>query len=311
MVENSRDDRVLLQGGQMGKMVVGQIVRALLVLLSLLTLSEERVQSLRIAWTPYLTVVMKLQTAEIREADIEGEEVEEAVIGDGNHEEVAIKEMGDTTQVRLLPETIQQTEDQTTITTHPFIEVGTKEAATKVVETGVEETLVEEIVEVEFRELTAVETPPSPILKAISAWTRQTVEPHPKPLVYREKISTTIITRTRVTDIGKTTTTTGQKLPGDVMIIVEGVVDTLVLAVGRRVRNSLILRHFRLRRLDSQGMLFGPVILLINHAHVLTGTMVVVLKWIGMALVAVEVGAAAISMDNGKEVKLPEVIRHP
>lgn len=134
-------------------------------------------------------------------------------------------------------------------------------------------------------------------MKATPAWTRQTVGPHPKLLVNRETTSTAMITRTRATDITRTTTT-GQTLHEDLMIVVEEVVVILDQGVGKGVPNNSIPRSIKLPHLntrrDSHGG-FGLVNLLINCAHVLMK----------------EEGVAALPMNSGKEVAHLVVIRHP
>lgn len=127
--------------------------------------------------------MVKIET-EIREGDTKKEKIKEAVLVDREHMEVATKEVEDIPQAHPLTRTIQRIEDSTTTATHPSIEVGTKEADTKLVGSGAAEIRtmaigVEETQEVQIAEVgkgtTAVVTPQSSMVKAISAWTRQHV----------------------------------------------------------------------------------------------------------------------------------------
>lgn len=328
MGENSRNERILPQRGEPGKPVVELTMRDLLVVSRLRPLVHLAAQTEVVApmATSTMAVIhgktikspatiqdilpteeiprvptyqtaptMEIKAAGIREVDTKEEEIKEAVIMDGNHIEVVTRGAEDITQG--LTETILRTEGRTTIATHPFIEVGTKKADTKVVGIGVEETQVVETAEDGFKGLTVVETPQSwLIIKVAPAWTRQTVGPHPKLLENRETTGTAMITRTRVTDTTRTSTT-GQPLHEDVMMIVEEVLVILAWAVGKGVQNNSILRRIKLPHLntrrDSHGG-FGLMSLLINCAHVLMGVEDV----------------AALSMDSGKEVAHLVVIRH-
>ncbi|TLD18799.1 hypothetical protein E2P81_ATG11709 [Venturia nashicola] len=108
-------------------------------------------------------IAMKgVEATEIKEADTEDREIEEAVIRVGSHEVAVTKDAGATIQIHLLMGTTQQTEDQTAILTHPTIE-----AAIKAVELGAEGTRVHKTGEAGFKGVTAVEIPTSSTMKAI------------------------------------------------------------------------------------------------------------------------------------------------
>lgn len=254
--------------------------------------------------TTHQTVMMAVKVTEMGEAGIEGEETKEAVVGNGSHDGVATRNAAATPQINLPVKIVHQIDDQTTIPIHPIIEVEIEVVIIKAAEIGVEETQGEKP---GFKGLIPVEIAPSSILKAIPVWTRlgRIVGLHPKLPVNRETTSIAIITRTRVTHIGKTATIPHE----NVMIVVEEVVDILVQVVGNRMRNNLMPKSSGLQRRRDGPRAFGLVILPINYSHALMAIMVVGLEWIGMALLVVEGVVAPMSMGNGNVGKYLQVIR--